>query len=997
MADALERLRAELAARYTIERELGRGGMATVYLALDVVHDRRVALKVLHPEFAMSLMADRFAREIGIAAVLEHPHIVSLYDSGAIGGLPYYVMQYVDGESLRSRLDREGALPLAEALRITREVAEALTCAHEHGIVHRDIKPDNVMLLRDHVLVTDFGIARAIDVAGGGRVTSEGLILGTPSYMSPEQVAAEAVIDGRADIYALGCVMYEMLTGHPPFLGNTAREIMVRHSVDPVPPISSARPSVPTDVQRAVGRALEKVAADRYATVAEFSLALDQAAAAAHLLNDATIAGDRRARLRWAAVGAAVVIAGALGIMALRNFNTHREPLDPHVVAVMPFRIVGDSGNAYLREGMMDLLSTAMGAIEGVQPVDSRTVLTTLRRQQRAGEDADPAGAAASAELLKSGRFVLGDVISTPSGLSLTARLLDTHGGGRVEAEVHGSRDSLFALVDRLAVQLLARNAGEGRRLADLTSESMPAVREYLAGRAAWRRGEADRAIQHFTQALETDSTFALAALGMAASGAWSQQAGQSQALRRGLRTGYALRSRLSRRDQLLFEAYVLPSDPAEHTALRQLVGWQRAAEAAPQSAEAQYEYGDRLFHSGVQLGVPDAEVAAAARFSSAVALDSAYAPPLAHLVEVAARARDRAATERLLHVYTTLAAEADANDYVRWRAAIALSDDATLAKLRGSREKFSQASLNRVIGFGLTDGVGLDDVDSSALELHRRIVARTATGQAVHPGQGLHSWAMNRGRRATATDAIAAIRSVEPLAPGYSIVYFDADQLPVLDALFWDGDSAVVTVAERRLEARVSGAVPHESGARVVLLWQQTNSKGGAAGPLRDRLRTGAAPGDSAAVHGGSPALCVAMLDALSEVPSADRRPGPALKQLDSLLSVEPFQFGVDFANLVLARAYERNGDVPAALRAVRRRPYDWDTGPLYLTTYLREEGRLAALSGDRAGAARAYHRFLDLRNGADPAMQGMSVAVQVALDALEQSPSKPARSAAP
>src|SRR6266699_3699270 len=272
--DLLARLRAGLADRYRVERELAHGRTAAVFLAHDLKHERPVAIKVLHPELAAEVGAERFLREIQLAARLQHPHIVALYDSGATDGLLYFVMPYVAGESLRARLDREPQLPIPEALRITGDVAQALGYAHDLGVVHRDIKPENILLEDGHALVADFGIARAIMAAGSDRLTETGIALGTPAYMSPEQGAEDGRVDGRSDLYALGCVVYEMLAGTPPFTGPTAQAILARHAVDPVAPIRTVRGTVPGGVEQAVLKALAKVPADRYPGAAEFAQAL---------------------------------------------------------------------------------------------------------------------------------------------------------------------------------------------------------------------------------------------------------------------------------------------------------------------------------------------------------------------------------------------------------------------------------------------------------------------------------------------------------------------------------------------------------------------------------------------------------------------------------------------------------------------------------------------------------------------------------------------------
>jgi hypothetical protein len=271
--DRLEILQAALRERYAIERELARGGMATVYLARDLKHDRAVALKVLRPELSAILGADRFLREIRLTANLQHLHILPLLDSGDAGGFLYYVMPYVESESLRRRLEREGQLPVAEAVRLTTEVAEALDYAHQQGIIHRDIKPENILLSRGHALVADFGIALAVTQAGRDRLTETGLSLGTPAYMSPEQATADPRLDGRSDQYSLACVTYEMLAAEPPYTGPSAQAIIAKRFSEPVPHLSSVR-EVPAGVEQAVTRALSRMPANRFPTVFEFAHAL---------------------------------------------------------------------------------------------------------------------------------------------------------------------------------------------------------------------------------------------------------------------------------------------------------------------------------------------------------------------------------------------------------------------------------------------------------------------------------------------------------------------------------------------------------------------------------------------------------------------------------------------------------------------------------------------------------------------------------------------------
>jgi serine/threonine protein kinase len=347
--DFLDRLQAALADRYRLEtddagsaRAVGRGGMATVYLAHDLKHNRPVAIKVLHPDLTQALGAERFLREIEIASRLNHPHILPLHDSGTAEGLLYYVMPYVPGESLRQRLGRERQLPVEVAIRLAGEIGRALDYAHQEGVIHRDIKPENILIHDQAALVADFGISRAItrSMADGAeqKLTETGLTLGTPAYMSPEQAAGERLLDGRSDLYSLACVVYEMLAGAPPFTGSSARAILARHALDPVPPLRTVRSAVPEHTERAVTRALGKVPADRFDTAEEFVHALLNPTAES--LSPSTAAPRRlmpRAWLAGALAVSALIAAGAgWAWMALRA-RASAPPAPASVIAVLPF------------------------------------------------------------------------------------------------------------------------------------------------------------------------------------------------------------------------------------------------------------------------------------------------------------------------------------------------------------------------------------------------------------------------------------------------------------------------------------------------------------------------------------------------------------------------------------------------------------------------------------------------------------------------------------
>jgi TolB-like protein len=469
VADLLDSLREALADRYAVQRELGRGGMATVFLAEDLKHHRPVAIKVVHAELAAALGAERFLREIEIAARLQHPHILPLYDSGSAAGILYYVMPYVEGESLRDRLTREKQLSQEDALRIATEVAGALAYAHSHGIVHRDIKPENIMLSGGTAVVADFGIARAVSAAGDARhLTQTGAVIGTPAYMSPEQSTANTEIDGRSDQYSLACVLYEMLVGEPPFTGSTAQAILARHSLDVVSPPSIVRASIPDTVEVAILRALSKVPADRYATTALFAEALNtpSAATGAHRRASRTHAGAARRSWRRAGPIAGGVVAVVLLALVLVRRGARSSPgagsgLDPRHVAVLYFADESREGKlGYLADGLTEALITELSRVQPLV-VTSRNGVAPYRRDSLAPDSI--------ARALGVGTLVLGSVDDLGSRVRVSVRLIDGASGADYKrasfeqpaADLLVAKDSLASRV----AQFLRERLGEEVRL----------------------------------------------------------------------------------------------------------------------------------------------------------------------------------------------------------------------------------------------------------------------------------------------------------------------------------------------------------------------------------------------------------------------------------------------------------------------------------------------------------------------------------------------------
>ena len=467
MTDLLRLLADALREHYEVEREIGRGGMATVFIARDRKHDRSVAVKVLHPELASAHMADRFQREITIAARLQHPHILPLYDSGVAGDFLYYIMPFVEGESLRDRLTREKQLGLEAAVRIASEVAGALSYAHSRGVVHRDIKPENILLSGGTAVVADFGIARAVTAAGSGEsLTQTGTVIGTPAYMSPEQVAGDPDIDGRSDQYSLACVVYEMLVGAPPFLGPTAQAVMARHSLDAVSRPSIVRNTVPDVVEEALLVALNKVPADRFATASLFADALQRPPGTSGLRKAITPQAmtapvHRRPRVLLAAVAAVVVAVGLFFVM--RGGGVIGEPSgpDPRHLAVLYFEDASaDKSLGALADGLTD------GLIHELSQVRELTVTSRNGVQPYRGTAVTPDSLARA---LQVGTLVTGRVAQSGERLRVTVELVNAVSGAEVgRRTLERPRGELFELQDTLAQEVavfLRQRLGEEVRL----------------------------------------------------------------------------------------------------------------------------------------------------------------------------------------------------------------------------------------------------------------------------------------------------------------------------------------------------------------------------------------------------------------------------------------------------------------------------------------------------------------------------------------------------
>jgi eukaryotic-like serine/threonine-protein kinase len=959
--------------RYTLERELGRGGMASVYLARDLKHDRLVALKVLHPELAHALGPERFLREIRTTGRLQHTHILPVHDSGEAEGLLWYTMPYVEGESLRGRLTRERQLPLDDALQITLAVADALSYAHQQGIIHRDVKPENLLLSGERCLVADFGIAKALDAAGGEKLTDTGLALGTPQYMSPEQASGDNHLDGRSDLYSLGCVLYEMLAGTPPFTGPTVQAILARHSIDPVPRLRTVRATVPEAVEHVITKALAKVPADRFPTVAQFSQALSSAAEGSLPLES----GRRLGRRSLAA--AAILLAMSLGLLWLL-LRPHRPPTggpaDSRVVAVLPFRATGaDPALRYLREGMVDLLAIKLTGEGGPRAVDPRAALSAWRRGGGSPtRDPSPDAALEIAHALGAGRLIDGGIVGTTRYVTLTASVLEVPGGRvRARGSVEGPPDSLPALVDRLTAELLAGEAGR-TELASVTS--LPALRAYFDGQRAYRLGHVADAMKAFNQALRADSTFALAAIGLFSASQWliDKFWPPGTDLERAVAIAWANRNRLSARDRALLLAYLGPRYPHPSSLADFIAAREEAVAAAPDNPDMWYLLGDEYFHSGALLGMDSSLSRAAQAFRRSLAVDSAgavfptFAEPVMHLVEIAAIEGDTSMMRRL--ATTALATDSTAVEagYFRWVLASASRDSVALASARSRFAQMDAMSLINLVNNSQEMGLGWEDAQRAIAAL--RAGAPTSAQREEGPSILAHVLALNRGRPG---EALRATRTMAEHEPRERLHW------RVLDALYWGGDTAAGAEAAHELE-HYADAPPARSAEErdaqyhdlcLAQQWRLARGDSAATRVAIERLRGGGLPGS----------VCARTLGAWLAILSKQSDAAVLVDRLDSLGGSSTLPL-----HLVLARLHEAVGDSRGALAAIRRRAYGFQ--PQFLSTYLREEGRLAALTGDTAGAIKSYQHYLVLRSDPEPSIKSEVERVRGELAALLAEP---------
>jgi serine/threonine-protein kinase len=655
--------------RYRFDREIGQGGMATVYLAEDLKHQRKVAVKVLRPDLAATLGSDRFIREITIAARLSHPHILPLHDSGEAGGFLYYVMPYVEGQSLREKLFRDGELPIPAAVRILAEVADAMAYAHHQGVVHRDIKPENVMLAERHAMVTDFGVAKAVSEATGRQtLTTAGVALGTPAYMAPEQAAADPHTDHRADIYAFGVLAYELLTGRPPFIGATPQSILAAHVTMAADPVTRYRATIPPTLAALVMKCLEKRPADRWQTMDELipQLELVLTPSGGTMPTGARVTAPTwSSRQAWRRPGVAVTAAVLAVAVAIALWKGFRRPdageLDANVIAVAPFDVLVPQLNVW-REGMVDLLSRNL---DGAGPL--RTVAPTVVIRQWGGR-ADLPTALALGQATRAGLVVYGSLI--PLGgdsVQIRGGLLDAKEARLLhEFQISGNAERVVQLSDSASVVLLQalgriRSIGS-TRYASLGSRSPPALKEFLAAEQYYRRTDWDSAKVHYERATTLDTSFALAWSRLGTIAGWQSTYTDSLEGVYFLRAG-RLNHGLAPRDSLLLASDSASAALNDAPSSARAWSWRKrivatleeATQRYPDEPAAWYGLGEARYHYAIGPGLPPGRMATLDAFERAIRLDSAFAPAYIHCMELATELGGAHAAEPYFQAYFRL------------------------------------------------------------------------------------------------------------------------------------------------------------------------------------------------------------------------------------------------------------------------------------------------------------------------------------------------------
>ncbi len=975
MAELAERLQTTLGAAYRIDKELGGGGMSRVFVAEETRLARRVVVKVLPPELALEMRVDRFNREIQLSASLQHPHIVPLLAAGGADDILYYTMPFVEGEPLRTRLSREGELPVRDVVRILTDVADALAYAHARGVVHRDIKPDNVLLTGHHAVVADFGVAKAVSQAKTeGGLTSVGVALGTPAYMAPEQAAGDPNIDHRADIYAFGAMAYEMLTGRSPFAGLAPHQMLAAHVTEPVVPVTDHRPAIPPALADLVMACLAKNPADRPQSADELLAALEAMATTSgsgavtsptatvrHLL--------RRPRNRVAAVAALALILIAAGWMALRP--RAELALDSNRVAIAPFDVLGGPDLALWREGLVDVLSRSL---DGAGPL--RTVSPTLVIKRWGGRG-DAQSAQALGRETGARTVVFGTLVRAGAdSVRLTATVLDVPSATVLgDIELREQADRIDRVADSLTVRVL-RELGRTRaialvRSASLGSRSLPALKAFLQGEQFLRRSDWDSSLAYHQRAIALDSGFTLAwsHAGMAAG--WQHAAGDSLSRTYKLRAG-AMNHGLAPRESLIVLAESLAAVVYEGPA-QTAGGWwmygkrliatlDDAVRRYPNDPELWYMLGDARFHAGSLARLqPSASLAA---FDRAIALDSAFTPSYVHAIPLGIDYGGTEAGQRYAKAFLAAGAMgtyAQSTDLV-----VRLMDPATRAKAIAYLADSADAHLLQTVWLAL--GRWMDSAETVVAMVRARVAAEQRSGKKTNVSVFM------------LPSALAARGHVKEAA-------------------------SVTTIPGLLAQYALVGAIASDSAARMARGWIDRPGEGMLfAGPLLAAVRDTAAIADALrktqTVQQHPPPGLPPIAKDFFNYAVASERAFLALARADSAEALRLFDARPDTAayganaidDLVHVQLLAARGRVPDAAALLERPMVGFNPGmsPLEILRGL-ERGRVNERLGNRERAIEGYAMVVRAWRNPDPELQPYVTEARAALRRLNAEPQKP------
>jgi serine/threonine-protein kinase len=956
MSDVVEVLQAALADRYTVMHELGRGGMASVYLAEDLKHHRQVALKVLRPDLAAALGSERFLREIDIAAKLSHPHIVPVYDSGQANGLLFFTMPFIEGSSLRHRLNAGPPIAVDEALRIAGQVVTALSYAHRQGVVHRDIKPENILFSGGVVVVADFGIARAVNAAGGGGLTASGFPLGTLGYMSPEQAAGSRSLDGRSDIYSLGCVLYEMLVGRPPERWLDQASLDTGKIADAEPGERKQLDSLPEPVEQLLVRALAQAPDARFRSADELGAAISRLVG-----NQVSISAPPyplpAPRIRWrrpvgTLAAIVILIAGAVGVASRWRSGP---ALDPNVVAVAPFDALGPDLNTW-REGLVDLVSAPLDGAGPLRAVPPSAVIG------RWSGRADAVSAADLGEELGAGLVLFGRLIGAGSdSVRVVATLLDvTTRRAVAEFDVRDRVDRVDRIADALVVGIisdLSRTRGlSGWHPASIGSSSPVALKAFLQGEQHHRRFGLDSARWYYARAIEADSAFALAHSRLAMASGWSMYFDADVAP--GLLRAGALNHGLARRESLLLAGDSLwgalsglrfRGEPDDWERLRRIVTTlETATTLYPTDPRGWYALGEIRYHFGPYVGIMVEQARAA--FTRAVELDSAYVPAYKHLIELSLLTDDRESARRA------------AVQYVR-RADSSMHRDA--------------AAVTAAL---------LDPERAMSTETQERLGALSTEGLA-NVWYDLKWWIDPAETSVRVAEALTARDSAAGgLRLALALAY--RGRLEEARALAGAGTPALYVVLARL------GAIPPDSVRAQLAAWLDADIGSG----ILAAHRWWALDGDTVSLQRSvqrwdSVARLPVARPALYEAIRESAQGYLALARADTATALErlatvpmwPGRYDTYYEQLTRAQILARGGEVAAAARLLDRMPFatQFDPAADAILTQL-ERGRVHERLGNRDTAIEAYARVVDAWSGADAVLQPLVSEAREALSRL-------------